>query len=56
MPIASTHRRQSAKNWLLLVLLLVLVISVYGISMVRVKQAGDATAALHAPAAATVTP
>lgn len=51
MPIGPAHRRQSAKNWLLFALLLALALSVYGISMVRVKQAGDAAAVMHAPVA-----
>lgn len=43
MPIGSAHRKQSAKNWLLLALLLVLVGSVYAITILRLSHPNTAT-------------
>lgn len=42
MPLGEAHRRQSAKNWLLFLLLLVLVASVFSISMLRIKHSSSA--------------
>lgn len=43
MPIGSTHRKQSAKNWLLLGILVVLVGAIYGITVLRVSHATGTT-------------
>lgn len=49
MPLGDAHRRQSAKNWLVFLLLLVLVASVFTISMLRIKHSSSAAT----PAAST---
>lgn len=38
MPIGSTHRTKATKNWLLLVLLLLLTGSIYTITLLRFNQ------------------